>query len=146
MGFRDDKWTCNDGFGDADFERGSHMFLKIADVGEYAICVQSNTSSKASPPLVAIIQSVYLRGRGGSHTSVSDLYVMHNDMAFSYGRQALPDEIQRIRAGLAANIECIRFYRIERTDDGYQYKQVVAQNVYNALISALLEALNNGTL
>jgi hypothetical protein len=142
MGFREDKWTCNDGLGDFDFEPGSHLFLKFADIGEYAICVQSNTSPKTSPPLVAIIKSVYLRGRGGSHVSMTDIYIMHHDMAFSHGRQALPDEIQRIRSGLTANIECIRFYRIERTDSGYEYKLVTANNVYNALMSALTEALN----
>jgi hypothetical protein len=146
MPFKPDKWLCNDAFGDYDFEPGSHMFLKIADIGDYAICVQSNTSPKTSPPLVAIIQSVYLRGRGGSHTSMTDLYVMHNDMAFSHGRQASLDEIRQIRNGLAVNVECIRFYRIERTDAGYIYSQVKANNIYNALMDALLEALNNGTL
>lgn len=142
MGFRKDKWLCNDAFGDFDFESGSHMFLKIAEIGEYAICVQSNTSSKSSPPLVAILKSVYLHGRGNSHTSVTDVYVMHEDMAFSYGRKALPDEIRRIRSGLAANIEGIRFCRIERTESGYEYTQVTSEKTYQALMNALVESLN----
>lgn len=145
MGFKPDKWMCNDGLGDFDFEPGSHMFLKIADIGDYAICVQSNTSPKTTLPLVLISKSVYLHGRGGSYTSISDVYVMLNDMGFSNGRKATPDEIRRIRAGLTVNIEGIRFYRIERTDNGYEYSQVTADKVYNKLMSALLEALN-GTL
>jgi hypothetical protein len=142
MPFKTDKWACNDGLGDFDFEPGSHMFLKIADIGEYAICVQSNTSSKSSPPLVAILKSVYLHGRGNSHTSVTDVYVMHEDMAFSYGRKALPDEVRRIRNGLTTNIEGIRFCRIERTDDGYEYTRVSSEKTYQALMNALVEALN----
>jgi hypothetical protein len=141
MGFKEDQWKANDAYGDYDFEPGSHMFLKVADFGEYAICVQSNTSPKTSPPLVLIHKSVYQNGRGGSHISMSDVYVMLDDMGLSCGRKAPPDEINTIRVKLAANIEGIRFYRIERTDNGYEYT-LVSGKAYDTLVRALVEALH----
>lgn len=142
MGFKKDKWMVNDGYGDYDFEPGSHAFLKLAEIGDYAICVQSNTSPKTSPPLVLIHKSVYKHGRGGSHVSMKDVYVMLDDMGFSAGRDAPPDEVLKIKQGIIANIENIRFFRIERTDAGYQYTQVFTEKVYDALIKALMEAVH----
>jgi hypothetical protein len=142
MGFSKTKWKVNDGYGDYDFEPGSHAFLKVADIGDYAICVQSNTSPKTSPPLVLIHKSVYQNGRGSSHISMKDIYVMLDDMGFSAGRDAPPDEVLKIKRGIAQNIENIRFFRIERTDAGYEYTQVLTEKVCNALINALLEAIN----
>lgn len=145
MGFRKDQWKVNDGYADYDFEPGSHAFLKIADYGEYAICVQSNTSPKTSPPLVLIHKSVYQHGRGGSHVSTTDVYVMTDDMGLSCGRKTLPDEVRRIRSSLAVNIENIRIYRIERTDVGYEYT-LVSGKAYDTLIQTLVEALNGSTV
>lgn len=145
MGFSKLQWKVNDAFGDYDFEPGSHAFLKVADYGEYAICVQSNTSPKTSPPLVLIHKSVYQHGRGSSHVSATDVYVMSDDMALSCGRKALPDEIRRVRTGLASNIENIRMYRIERTDSGYEYT-VVTGKAYHTLMQILAEALNGSTV
>lgn len=140
MGFSFRKWFCNDGYGDADFESGSHMFLKIAEVGDYAICVQSNTSSKTSPPLVIIPKSVYKNGGRSSHVSATDVYVMLDDMGFSAGRNAPSHEVVKIRQGVRANIESVRFYRIERTDDGYEYTAIAGKN-YDTLMCALVEVL-----
>lgn len=145
MGFKKDQWKVNDAYGDYDFEYGSHMFLKIADIGEYAICVQSNTSPKISPPLVLIHKSVYQNGRGSSHISMTDVYVMLDDMGLSCGRKAPPDEVSTIRVKLAANIESIRFYRIERTDGGYEYT-LVSGKTYGTLMRALVEALHGNTV
>jgi len=144
MGFKNDQWKINDGYADYDFETGSHAYLKIAAIGDYAICVQSNTSPKTSPPLVLIHKSVYQHGRGGSHASTADIYVMTDDMGFSCGRKAPPDEVRRIRMGLATNIESIRMYRIERTDNGYDYT-LISGKAYDTLMQTLAEALNGNT-
>jgi len=146
-GFKKDKWMNNSGYGDANFEIGSHMFLKIADVfladAHIAICVQSNTSATTRPPLFHIAKSVFGNGMGrGSHTSLSELYVMLDDMAMGAGRLATQAEILGIRNGLIRNIQNVRFSMIVRTDAGYEYSHVNDKQEYDLYFDKLKDVLN----
>lgn len=139
--FKKNQFMCNDGYGDYDYESGSHMFLKIADFGKFAICVQSNSAPK-NPPFVKLIKSVYKNGRGSSKVSCHDLYVMLDDMAMSYGRYATQREVQMIGDTIRANIGNIQFTYIMRTDDGYEYGQFPKQATLAQLTKVVKGTLN----
>jgi hypothetical protein len=144
MTFSKRQFRANDAYADTDYAPGTHMFLKVTDIRikgipALAICVQSNTSSKTTPPLIQMVKSVFKGGGRGSHISVTDLYVMLDDMALSWGRAATDDELESIHAGIAGNIQNLRFYMI---DLDLQYELVTDKTdtiIYTRLVEKALK-------
>jgi hypothetical protein len=144
MTFSDKRWTGNGAWQPTDYAPGVHMFLlikriRIKGIPELVICVQSNTSPKTTPPLVKILKSVFKGGGRGSHVSVTDLYVMRADMAMEHGRAATDDELESIHAGIAGNIQNLRFYTI---DVDLQYELVTDKTdtiIYTRLVEKALK-------